>query len=401
MSRVQCRLLRTAEPAAQSDAFASLLCARLRLLAGLLLLAPPLAADSEDCLPCHAGPDADGPLIDAALVVDSVHAEFDCLDCHPATKEIPHPQPLPPSGCAGCHPGPAERLGASVHGPATEGPARPGCPSCHGPPHQVLGAADPDSPVYHLNLPATCGDCHGGPLRAYRSYMGSIHGHGVSHSGLLVAANCSNCHGAHDIRSAADPGSPLARPRVAATCGACHQGVQAAYLEGSHGRRLAAGDPDVPSCSDCHRAHHICRPHQDPCRLEVVKGCGDCHRESLRSYRDTLHGQVTALGYGMVARCADCHGAHRVLPESDPTSPIAPANLVATCRRCHPAANANFVLYAPHADPDDRERNPWLYYAARVMHGLILGVFAFFGLHTYLWLVRSLLERRGAKGPER
>ena len=130
-------------------------------------------------------------------------------------------------------------------------------------------------------------------------------------------------------------------------------------------------------------------------------GCGDCHRESLRSYRDTLHGQVTALGYGMVARCADCHGAHRVLPASDSASPIAPANLVATCRRCHPSANANFVLYAPHADPEDRERYPWLYYAAQAMHGLILGVFGFFGLHTYLWLVRSLLERRRAKDPWR
>ena len=88
-----------------------------------------------------------------------------------------------------------------------------------------------------------------------------------------------------------------------------------------------------------------------------------------------------------------------MLPASDPESWIAPANLVATCRRCHPRANANFVLYVPHADPDNRERYPWLYYAARAMHGLIIGVFAFFGLHTFLWLVRSLMEQRRTQGP--
>jgi hypothetical protein len=396
-----------AEPAPRSGALSPTLCARRWLLAGLLVLTPPLAADSEDCVPCHTGPDAEAPAVDAALLSTSVHDTLDCLDCHAAAAEVPHPKPLAASACADCHPEPAEQLAASVHRPTAAGPARPGCPDCHGSAHQMRAAADPDSPVFQLNLPATCGSCHSGPPdaagppRVYRSYMDSIHGHGLSHSGLLVAANCSNCHGAHDIRSSADPASRLARPRVATTCGVCHQGIRTAYLEGSHGRRLAAGDQNVPSCSDCHRAHRICRPHQDPCRLEVVEGCGDCHRGSLRSYRDTLHGQVTALGYGMVARCADCHGAHRVLPASDARSQIAPGNLVATCRRCHPGANANFVLYAPHANPDDRERNPWLYYAARSMHGLILAVFSFFGLHTLLWLVRSLLERTRAKHPGR
>ena len=34
------------------------------LLAGLLVLTPPLAADSEDCVPCHTGPDAEATAVD-------------------------------------------------------------------------------------------------------------------------------------------------------------------------------------------------------------------------------------------------------------------------------------------------------------------------------------------------
>ena len=144
VSKMQRPVLCSAEPAVRLGAFASILCARLWMLAGVLLLAPPLAADSEDCLPCHTGPDAEAAPVDLALLSASVHGALDCLDCHAAAAEVPHPRPLAPSGCADCHPDPAERLGASVHRPAAEGPTRPRCPACHGPPHRVLAAGDPD-----------------------------------------------------------------------------------------------------------------------------------------------------------------------------------------------------------------------------------------------------------------
>jgi hypothetical protein len=130
-------------------------------------------------------------------------------------------------------------------------------------------------------------------------------------------------------------------------------------------------------------------------KLEIVRECGTCHAESLRTYRDTFHGQVTALGFTRVARCSDCHGAHDILPISDPGSSVAPGRIVATCRKCHPSANANFAKYDPHADPANRTRNPVLYYSARFMTWLLTGVFVFFGLHTALWAARPFLQRRG------
>ncbi|MBI3988268.1 MAG: cytochrome c3 family protein, partial [candidate division NC10 bacterium] len=174
-----------------------------------------------------------------------------------------------------------------------------------------------------------------------------------------------------------------------------------AYFEGVHGKAVKAGSRSAPVCIDCHTAHEIARVETVAWRLEIVRECGTCHKESLRTYRDTFHGQVTALGFTRVARCSDCHGSHRVLPASDPRSSISPANRVATCQKCHPKANENFARFSPHADPKDKGRNPGLYYAARFMNILMIGVFAFFGLHTSLWLSRSLLERvRGRRPPE-
>jgi hypothetical protein len=114
----------------------------------------------------------------------------------------------------------------------------------------------------------------------------------------------------------------------------------------------------------------------------------------MKTYRDTFHGQATHLGFQAVATCADCHGNHRILPASDPASPIAKANLPKTCGKCHANATASFVQYDPHADKRDRDRNGVLFFASKGMQALLFGTFGFFGLHTMLWLGRSLKERR-------
>ena len=58
-------------------------------------------------------------------------------------------------------------------------------------------------------------------------------------------------------------------------------------------------------------------------------------------------------------------------------------------------ATESFVQYGPHADKHDRERTPWLFYASKLMSGLLIGVFSFFGVHTILWTSRSAaLPRR-------
>jgi hypothetical protein len=136
------------------------------------------------------------------------------------------------------------------------------------------------------------------------------------------------------------------------------------------------------------------RADTDRWQLEVMAECGTCHAESVRTYRDTFHGQVTNLGFRRVAACADCHGAHQIFKKSDPRSTISEARRVETCGRCHEGANANFVKFDPHADKHDRARSPELYFASKFMTVLLGAVFVFFGIHTALWFSRAVWLRR-------
>ena len=73
-------------------------------------------------------------------------------------------------------------------------------------------------------------------------------------------------------------------------------------------------------CSDCHSAHSIQRTDLTDFRLHIMDQCGRCHEEIAESYFDTYHGKVSKLGYLKTAKCYDCHGAHDILPVTDPRS---------------------------------------------------------------------------------
>lgn len=378
------------------------------------------ALSNEVCLSCHSVPGLEKErrgkkvslTVDAQSFAQSAHAPFPCTACHSDISQVPHAPELKPVPCALCHAPVAETYGASVHGRAQLNGDRDaaGCSDCHGK-HDILPAKNPQSKVYPLQLPYTCGACHGDPAlakkhnipvaNAYQLYIDSIHGRALAKSGLLVAAHCASCHGSHDIKPKNDPESKVNRAHVPSTCGSCHAGVLADYVTSVHGLAVKAGSSGAPVCIDCHTAHEIRRVEGPAWKLEIVKECGTCHRQSLRTYRDTFHGQVTALGFTRVARCSDCHGSHQIRAVSDSQSSVSRANLTLTCRKCHPKANENFVRYSPHGDPGDKEKYPTLYYAALFMQALLTGVFVFFGLHAVLWLARSSLEawrRKGSPG---
>jgi len=42
---------------------------------------------------------------------------------------------------------------------------------------------------------------------------------------------------------------------------------------------------------------------------------------AVETYEETLHGKVRKLG-SPSAGCADCHGAHNILPKEDPKSSL-------------------------------------------------------------------------------
>jgi cytochrome b subunit of formate dehydrogenase len=79
-----------------------------------------------------------------------------------------------------------------------------------------------------------------------------------------------------------------------------------------------------------------------------------------------------------------------VQPPSNPASRLSSTNILATCQQCHPGATAKFTEYRPHANPMDAKNYPLLHVVFLGMTGLLIGTFAFFGLHTLMWLVRAV-----------
>ena len=368
------------------------------------------------CLECHGDKDLNKTnavgrvvslFVDPARLLGSVHATNRCASCH-ADLTQKHPDDdvaARPVNCAACHAKETEAYGASIHGMSRSmgASAAASCSDCHST-HDMLSAKDPRSPVFKLNLPRTCARCHSNPglNQEYRlkypavtsQYQESIHGRALLEMGLVVAPSCNDCHGVHDIKRSVDRSSPINKAHVAETCGKCHLGVEEIYNKSVHGRLLAKGDPRGPACADCHTAHQIEHPRGAHFKSASDQRCGRCHEDRLTHYRETYHGKAMELGRpnvaSDVAACYDCHGHHDVLPPSDPASRLSAANVVHTCQRCHPGANASFAEYVPHANPLDGAHYPALHLVFVLMTALLIGVFTFFGAHTALWLIRSL-----------
>ncbi|MBI4501584.1 MAG: hypothetical protein HY700_10515 [Gemmatimonadetes bacterium] len=407
---------------------------RLLLLAVLWAVLPGVAAaqgpDAVDCQQCHGDREmfaADDSATARMFVPDSLlretrHQKLRCADCHPEhASGFPHEASAKAVQCQSCHKQEGAEWAPSIHAAnaRTAGDA-PNCVSCHGN-HTVLGAADRRSPTHPLNLAAMCGRCHSDPRIigtyfmapsgaqarvAVAQYYETVHGNALTRDGLVVSATCNDCHGAHKILPAKSPESSVNHANIPKTCGTCHVGILESYEQSAHGKAIgngAAGAKPAPVCTDCHSGHQIVRADQPKWFMGVVEECGTCHRRLYETYFTTYHGQVTKLGFGLTAKCSDCHTAHEIRPRTDPQSSVYPANLQRTCQRCHPAANANFVKYYSHGDSHERTRYPALYWASMGMNLLLAGVFGFFGIHTLLWMNRLAINhvrsRRAAKAP--
>ncbi len=130
-----------------------------------------------------------------------------------------------------------------------------------------------------------------------------------------------------------------------------------------HGEALIGeGNPDVPSCIDCHGVHNIENPTTAAFRLRSPDICAGCHTDPqimdkygistqvLSTYVADFHGTTVTLfrkehpdQETNKPVCYDCHGVHDIRRVDDPQYGLElRENLLARCRVCHPDATANF-----------------------------------------------------------
>jgi cytochrome b subunit of formate dehydrogenase len=353
----------------------------------LCLTSVPIVAQEEDelepidsgaCAGCHEE-NSHGTRFDDDLS-HSVHADLECLDCHLYEDTVPHRETrdfrVGCEGCRTCHDEASKQYQSHGRAAIASCEDMPQCKDCHGD-HDVLPSSVKRSKTHPVNLPGTCGACHenlnittkheiliDNPIEIYES---SIHGR-ATRGGVYVAATCNDCHSAggtaHKIYSPGHPESSINHFNIPRTCGKCHKGIEGDFWEGIHGKLVLRGETDAPVCTHCHGEHGILS-HNDP--RSPVSGsrvaeatCSPCHESAvlnekyglrsgrLASFIDSYHGLKSKAGDTHVANCASCHGVHRILPSTDPTSTIHPANLRDTCGECHPGISEAMAARAIH-----------------------------------------------------
>jgi formate dehydrogenase gamma subunit len=172
-----------------------------------------------------------------------------CTDCHNSHDIQPASNPQSsiakvniPATCGKCHRTESNEFNQSVHGQAVmRGVSRaPVCTDCHGI-HNIKGPFDQGTATPTIAIATdSCAKCHEGVMLTQEfgvaggrvsSYKDSYHGL-ASQLGSRVVANCSSCHGVHNILPSTDPRSMISANNLAQTCGQCHVGASANFTKG-------------------------------------------------------------------------------------------------------------------------------------------------------------------------
>jgi predicted CXXCH cytochrome family protein len=175
-------------------------------------------------------------------------------------------------------------------------------------------------------------------------YATSVHGKQLAQNDTRVAT-CASCHGSHGIRAVNDVQSPVYPLNVAATCARCHADQQhmsgyklpngsplptnqlSEYQKSVHNAALTKGaDLSAPTCNDCHGNHGAAPPGVG----SVVNVCGTCHAVFAQKFATSVHAEIFDKA------CVECHGNHAVLKPSDE---MVGADAPAICATCHSGAD--------------------------------------------------------------
>lgn len=306
----------------------------------------------SDCLGCHSNPNMVGKFTNGETVslyydesqhTDSIHADrgLGCRACHADQGNYPHPMSSEKT-CTTCHSNITGGTDAVKNG-------------------QLVFDIPLENPrALSLELNEACKRCHQDQAQEVKS---------SDHERILANGNpyapvCIDCHGSHDVKPVGERDSPK-------MCANCHKAAYLAYKSSVHGAALEEnGNPDVPTCGNCHGTHSVKGPAEGNFRADSIELCAKCHADKelmakygistnvFNTYLDDFHGRSVNFSRESnvkvdKATCYDCHGIHNILPPQDKASTVYPANLLHTCQRCHADADITFPqAWLSHKVPD-------------------------------------------------
>lgn len=408
------------------------------------------------CIACHAGFDAEN------IPHKEVITPVNCMTCHAdaPTRHTFHPQMVRAGGkngssdvsckschgthdvvspkvpgskfhssrvsesCGTCHSSVSKTFLHSAHAKAIDRKIQgaPTCLTCHKNDitRNLKGQTTQERKVAQEKM---CLSCHldDPRIRANTSpsagfiaaYEHSVHGAALL-KGNGEAANCVDCHGSHEVNKGTEPTARVHRQNIPQTCGTCHADIAHDFSSSIHGQAVERGVKDAPVCTDCHGEHNILSPSnpKSPVAPLNVSGqvCSPCHSSvtltekygidanRFQTFSDSYHGLAIRAGSVAAANCASCHGAHTILPSSNPMSSVHKDNLAATCGGCHPGANERFAIGKVHVT-SDRQEEPLLYWIETAYIILIISVVGGMAVHNTADFIkkarRKMRIRRG------
>lgn len=338
---------------------------------------PQTPTGNEACLACHGKPDQTTKFDNGDVLNLTIDPQMYRVSSH-GTQNLP---------CAACH------------------------PTITGFPHPEKTAKSLRE--YELQMRDTCKTCH---TDQYDQIKNNVHTKALE-AGNENAPTCVNCHNPHTQPVLEKDGVKTVEGRVgvAETCAKCHSGIYDQYKNSVHGSALIGeGNPDVPTCSDCHGEHTIVDPTTAQFRNASPELCSKCHTNKaimnqyglstqvLNTYVADFHGTTVTLfekespdQVTNKAVCFDCHGVHDIVRTDDPQKGLVlKQNLLATCQKCHPNASTNFpTSWLSHYIPSP-QRSPLVFYVNlfyQIFIPLVIGGMAFYVITD---IVRRLIEKR-------
>ncbi|RMF93189.1 MAG: hypothetical protein D6734_10685 [Candidatus Schekmanbacteria bacterium] len=381
------------------------------------------------CTQCHSEKSilkskrGDKLYIDLSRYTTSVHGDLLCRDCHSEIGEVrsslDHGENAKEVRCEDCHEEEYEIYRKSVHGWSKKSHkySPPYCSDCHGT-HYISCVSDPDCQVSPINQIKVCIKCHedenvvndyGLPsIRFIQSYEKSVHGKAIEEKGLLVAAVCSDCHGGHGIREIKDINDVVFKKDIVTICGRCHKPIMENYKAGIHWTALNNGIVESPSCINCHGEHEILPPTDKKSSVftaNIPSTCSKCHENEtissaygipsgrFKTYMDSFHGLLLEYGELKSANCASCHGAHKILPSTNPESRVYKDNLPHTCGKCHPNAGEKFKNVKIHITAD-KDVSPGKYYIRKFYVWFIGILVTFFLIYVAMELYSYFSKKK-------